>query len=355
MNPILVTSTAESTGKTAIALALASRAAEAGHAVGYMKPKGTRLQSATGKTLDEDPMLAREVLELDTPMHEMEPIVYSPTFVQEAIRGREDPDELRERVREAYETVADGRDTVVVEGGGRYTTGGIVDLTDPDMADLLDARVLLVTRYGGGSDVDEVLAAAERFGDRLDGVLFNAVPSDEFDALTEDVIPFLEGRGVPVHGALPVVEELAGVSVAELAESLGAEVLTSEAPTDAHVERFSVGAMSSDAALRGFRRTRDAAVITGGDRPDIQTAALAAPGVKCLILTGGFRATDAVVGRAESEGKPVLVVQGNTRTTVDRVEDVIRSGRTRNPETVARMDDLLADSIAVDDLLGIDA
>ena len=353
MNPILVTSTAESTGKTAISLALAKHAADAGRSVGYMKPKGTRLQSATGKTLDEDPMLAREVLGLDTPMHEMEPIVYSPTFIEEAIRGREDPDELRERVREAYETVAADRETVLVEGGGVYTTGGIVDLTDADVADLLEATVLLVTRYDGPGDVDDVLAAADAFGDRLGGVLFNAVGDDEFDGLTEDVIPFLEGRGITVFGALPEVSDLSGVTVAELAESIGAEVLTDEAATDAHVERFSVGAMSSDAALRGFRRTRDAAVITGGDRPDIQTAALEAPGVKCLVLTGGFRPTGAVVGRAEEAGKPVLVVQANTRTTIDRVEDVIQSGRTRDPDTVTRMGEVLADGVDVDAALAL--
>ena len=353
MNPILVTSTAESTGKTAIALALAKHAADAGQSVGYMKPKGTRLQSATGKTLDEDPMLAREVLGLDTAMHEMEPIVYSPTFVEEAVRGREDPDELRERVREAYETVAMDRDTVVIEGGGAYTTGGIVDMTDPDVADLLDATALLVTRYEGPSDVDDVLAAADAFGDRFGGVLFNAVGDDEFDGLTEDVIPFLEGRGITVFGALPEVSDLSGVTVDELAESIGAEILTDEAATDAHVERFSVGAMSSDAALRGFRRTRDAAVITGGDRPDIQTAALEAPGVKALVLTGGFRPTGAVVGRAEEAGKPVLVVQANTRTTIDRVEDVIQSGRTRDPDTVARMGEVLADGADLAALLAL--
>ena len=353
MNPILVTSTAESTGKTAIALALAKHAADAGQSVGYMKPKGTRLQSATGKTLDEDPMLAREVLGLDTAMHEMEPIVYSPTFVEEAVRGREDPDELRERVREAYETVATGRDTVVIEGGGAYTTGGIVDMTDPDVADLLDATALLVTRYEGPSDVDDVLAAADAFGDRFGGVLFNAVGDDEFDGLTEDVIPFLEGRGITVFGALPEVSDLSGVTVDELAESIGAEILTDEAATDAHVERFSVGAMSSDAALRGFRRTRDAAVITGGDRPDIQTAALEAPGVKALVLTGGFRPTGAVVGRAEEAGKPVLVVQANTRTTIDRVEDVLQSGRTRDPDTVTRMGEVLADGADLAALLAL--
>ena len=141
---LLVTSTEEGIGKTAITIALAKAAQEADADVGYMKPKGTRLQSAVGKTRDEDPMLARELLGLDAEMHEMEPIVYSPTFVKEAVRGRENPEELRERVVENFEALSADRDLMLVEGSDELETGGIVDLTDADIAEALDARVLLV-------------------------------------------------------------------------------------------------------------------------------------------------------------------------------------------------------------------
>jgi len=200
---LLVSSLEESTGKTAITLALARLARDEGDSVGYMKPKGTRLQSNVGKTLDEDPLLARELLEFEAEMHDLEPVVYSPTFIEQAIRGREDPDELRDRVREAFETLAADRDRLFVEGGGRYDVGGIVDLADPDIADLLDARVLLVAPYEIPADVDDVIAAADRFGDRLAGVVFNDVSDAAYDGLETDVVPFLEGRGIPVHGVLP--------------------------------------------------------------------------------------------------------------------------------------------------------
>jgi len=271
---LLVSSLEESTGKTAITLALARLARDEGDSVGYMKPKGTRLQSNVGKTLDEDPLLARELLEFEAEMHDLEPVVYSPTFIEQAIRGREDPDELRDRVREAFETLAADRDRLFVEGGGRYDVGGIVDLADPDIADLLDrARVLLVAPYEIPADVDDVIAAADRFGDRLAGVVFNDVSDAAYDGLETDVVPFLEGRGIPVHGVLLSERELSGVTIAELADELGASVLVDNGQ-DGYVERFTVGAMGSDSALRHFRRTRDAAVITGGDRAEIHTAAL---------------------------------------------------------------------------------
>ncbi|PSQ06238.1 hypothetical protein BRC95_05965 [Halobacteriales archaeon QS_5_68_33] len=351
MNPIFVTSTEEGTGKTAIAVAIAKLAQDAGRDVGYFKPKGTRLRSPVGKTRDEDPLLAMEVLGIEADLADLEPVVYSPAFVEEAIRGGVDPGEIRDRVRDRYDAVAADRDLVVVEGGGRATTGGIVDLTDPDVAELLDARVVVVATYGKPGDADEVLAAADRFGDRLGGVVFNAVADADRDSLTTDVVPFLEGRGVPVLGIVPRVTELAGVTVEELADAVGAENLTPTVPADGFVERFTVGAMGSDTALPHFRRLQHAAMITGGDRSEIQAAALQAPGVECLLLTGGLRPSSAILGKATDAGVPALLVRSDTKATVDRVEDVLHTGRTRDTGTVERMVGLLGDHADLDSLL----
>jgi BioD-like phosphotransacetylase family protein len=366
---LLVSATAESTGKTALTLALGLLAQDRGLDVAYMKPKGTRLESNVGKTLDTDPMLAREVLDLDAELHEMEPVVYSPTFVEGAIRGRERPADIHAEIRECYDRLAADADLVLVEGGGRYTTGGVVDLTDADVADLLDARTLVVGEYDRATDIDELLAAVADTtggadadadadadaGDRLTGVVFNRVPESNYDEVDTDVAGFLGARGIDVRGVLPRVRELSGVTVAELAKELGAQRLTSDDGGDGgradFVERFHVGAMTGDTALRHFRRTRDAAVITGGDRADVQTAAIEATGVTCLVLTGGIRPSGAVLGRAEEAGLPVLAVDVDTLTAVDRAEAVVSGGRTRDAYAVERMRDLLERYADVDTLL----
>ena len=348
---ILVTSTHAGTGKTAVSLALARLAVERDQSVGYMKPKGTRLQSNVGKTLDADPMLARELLDLDAEMHDLEPVVYSPTFVEGAIRGRETDADLADRVREAFDGLAADRDFMVVEGADDPATGGIVDLTDADIAALLDAPAIVLADYEEPGNVDDVLAAAESLGDRCAGVVFNAVEDAAYDDVESEVAPFLEGRGIPVLGVLPVERELAGVSVADLASDLGASLLTEDSGEDAIVERFLVGAMSGEAALSHFRRTKDAAVITGGDRADVQTAALDAPGIRCLVLTGGHRPSGAVLGKAADAGVPVLSVQSDTLTTLERAEDLVRGGRVRDEHTVDVMQRLLHDHADVDRLL----
>ena len=350
MKPIFVTSTGEGTGKTAIAVAAAKLAQEGGLDVGYFKPKGTRLKSPVGKTRDEDPLLATEILGIEAELADLEPVVYSPAFVEEAIRGDIDA-EIRERVREHYDALAGGHDLVVVEGGGKLSTGGIVGLTDPDVAELLDARTVLVAHYEQPADVDDVLAAARQFEGGVAGVVFNAVADADFDELQSDVVPFLERRDVPVLGIVPRVQELAGVTVADLVDSLGAELLNPETPTDGFVERFAVGAMGSDAALRHFRRLRDAAVVTGGDRSEIQTAALQAAGVECLVLTGGLRPSGAIIGKAAQADVPMVLVQSDTKATIDRLENLLSTGRTRDAATVDRMVELLEDHADVDALL----
>ncbi|MDY7081532.1 MAG: DRTGG domain-containing protein, partial [Halobacteria archaeon] len=156
----------------------------------------------------------------------------------------------------------------------------------------------IVSQLEDMRDVDEILDATDAMGSRLRGVIFNSVADARFDQVGSAVTPFLEKRGIQVLGNLPRRSGIAGITVDELLEQLNASLVT-EVSESGTIERFLVGAMSAETALRGFRRTKDAVVITGGDRPEIQRAALEAPGVKCLVLTGGFRPPGAVVSKAE--------------------------------------------------------
>ena len=344
---ILVCSLEESSGKTAIALALARHAREFGEDVGYMKPKGTRLRSVVGKVIDEDPDLARSVLGLDAEMETLEPVIYSPTFVQSALAGQVDADEVRRSVVDSFESLAAAHDRMLLEGAGRVERGSIVGLADDDVAELLDARVLLVARFDSVYDVDAVVSVARRFGDRLDGVIFNAVPETHLATLDADGVGFLASIDVPVLGVIPRVEELSGVSVETLADEIGAEMLVTEGRNNL-VERFSVGAMGADSALRHFRRVRNAAVVTGGDRAEIQRAAIEASGTACLILTGGHTPSGSILGAAARHDVPVLSVRADTLTAVERAEAVLNAGRTRDEKTIDRMTSLLVDHVDLD-------
>jgi BioD-like phosphotransacetylase family protein len=111
--------------------------------------------------------------------------------------------DVRGRVREGFDAVSAGRDPTVVEGGGRLTTGGIVDLTDPDVAELFDADPVLIAEYGTPADVDEILTLSRQIGTHLTGVLFNRVADAAYDEVETLVAP-LEERGFRCSGRCPV-------------------------------------------------------------------------------------------------------------------------------------------------------
>ena len=89
---------------------------------------------------------------------------------------------------------------------------------------------------------------------------------------------------------------------------------------DELVEHFMIGAMNVESALSYFRKVSNKAVITGGDRSDIQLAALETP-TKCLILTGELYPNASILGRAQEVGVPIVVVRADTANTLEVCEN----------------------------------
>jgi len=121
------------------------------------------------------------------------------------------------------------------------------------------------------------------------------------------------------------------------------------------VEHLMVGAMNVEAALRYFRRKPNKAVITGGDRPDIQLAALETS-TKCLILTGNLEPSPIILGRAEEIGVPVLLVREDTLTTVQNIESFFGKTRFHQPKKIECFERLLEehfDFAKLDEALGL--
>jgi BioD-like phosphotransacetylase family protein len=87
-----------------------------------------------------------------------------------------------------------------------------------------------------------------------------------------------------------------------------------------------VGAMTEESALRRFRKQPNKAVITGGDRTDIQLAAMETS-TTCLILTGNLHPSNLIIKQAEAMNVPILLVPGNTMETIESLDSIF--GKTR--------------------------
>lgn len=332
MKSLYVTSVERYSGKTATCLALGMRFQADGYQVGYLKPLSMQpyriSDPKTGAVhiADEDAAFVKEILELPVEPWELSPVVLTPEFLSDCLKSGQIP-ELMSKVKAAYTQEITGKDILLLEGGGSLREGYVVGLPTPEVAKQLTSQVLAVVRYRGEvQTLDDVLAAQLRLGKALCGVIVNRVPAEASRFVSELALPYIEKRGIPVFGVLPDLKSLSALTVSELIKVLDAEVLTRLTRQQAMVENLTVGAMTADTALSRFRKYSNKAVITGGDRTDIQLAALETS-TTCLVLTGNLRPSPLVVKQAEEFGVAVLLVRTNTMETIEAIERVF--GKTR--------------------------
>jgi hypothetical protein len=328
MKALYITSIEPFSGKTAVCLALGRRFKREGYKVGYFKPLSTQpWEPVPGRTTDEDADFVRRTLELEESTEDLVGVLLTPSLAREMRCGCAERD-LMVEVKQAYDKVKQGKDIVLVEGGGSLREGLSVSLDPRTVTESLDLQALAIIRYHNRvNQGDDCIAAYNHLYDTLLGTMINAVPSREQKLSEKVCTPCLEEQDIRVLGTIPFQEELQAISVGELAEVLRAEFLAMPDKRDVLVERFVVGAMGVDQALPRIRRVPGAkALITGGDRSDMQLVALQTA-TRCLILTGNLRPMPEVLRRAEEIGVPVLLVRQNTLETVESIERVF--GKTR--------------------------
>lgn len=345
---LLIGSSEAYSGKSAVVLGIAHRLQKRGLDISYGKPVGT-CPSELDDGVDEDVRFVAQTLKL--PDNRLTPTLLnlSPETIQLRIR-QEDTTDYVQRLQS--EPLAPGIDLALLEGPGTLNEGQLFDLSVPQMAEALDANVVLVCRYRSELVVDSLLAARQQLGDRLVGVLINDVPTSERDAVETVVRPFLEGHGIPVFAILPSSALLRSVSVAQLVHQLKAEVLCCPERMDLLVESLKIGAMNVNSALKYFRKARNMAVVTGGDRTDLQLAALETS-THCLILTGQIPPTQDILNRAEELEVPILSVDLDTLSTVEVVDRAFGQVRLHEPVKVAHIQQMMTKYFDCDRLLNL--
>jgi hypothetical protein len=350
MKALYVTSIEPFSGKTAVCLALGRRFKGEGYEVGYFKPLSTQpWEPVPGRAVDEDADFVRRTLGLPETTKELVGILLTPSLAREMRCGCADRD-LMSEVQAAYEKIRD-KDIILVEGGGSLREGVSLGLDPKTVTETLDLQALAIIRYHNRvNQGDDCITAYRQLYDQLLGTMINSVPKSEQKLSQKICTPCLEKQGIRVLGTIPFQEELQAISVGELAEVLNAQFLALPEKGDVLIERLVVGAMGVDQALPRIRRVSGSkALITGGDRSDMQLVGLEAA-TRCLILTGNLRPMPEVLRRAEEIGVPVLLVRQNTLETVEAIDDVFGKTRLGQESKLQQFEALFAENFDFDRL-----
>jgi len=355
MKTLYVTSIENFSGKTAITLGLGRRLQVDGHTVGYYKPVSYDPVGFAETVIDEDVTFAHNVLSLELSPGDLYGALISARNLSNCL-GKDDPCGNRQKIKEGSAKAGEDKDILLLEGGGSLRQGYAIGLSTPYVAEMLDAKVLAVVKFRGRTRVlDDALTAQFRLQDRLLGIIINRVPEEELPFIGETAIPFLQENGIEVLGVLPERPNLAAITVGEIADTLEAQFLLGDDEQDRLVKEIVVGAMGAREALSRFRLLPDKAVITGGDRTDVQLAALETS-TACLVLTGNLSPSLNVIERAESMNVPILISRHSTIGAVEAVDNVFGKTRLGQAEKLAFFEALMAEHVnfkRIEELLGL--
>ena len=331
MNTIIIAAVNRESGKTVVALGIALN--HPGK-IDYIKPIRGSLMKVEEEIRERDAYLVHQALDLDGASSQL-------TSVSLGTSQGLDADALMSQLR----SQADGSDLLLVETGQTAEMGLAEGVSAVDMAAALGEELVFVTD-GDVYHLDTVLMMckfADIKGVGVKGVLVN----NDRDGRLADL---LRGMDIPVLGTIPYEPRLGMFRAKEILDEVGGECVAGSNGLDKMVENVVIGAMTADTALPIMRRIPRKCVITGGDRSDLQLAALTTD-ISALVLTGGIRPNSHVMAEAHAQDVPVFVIAAHTYEVAERFERLESRINPDDEDMLAVIKDLIGDHVDLDAIL----
>jgi hypothetical protein len=355
---LFVAATSQNDGKTTSTLGLIKAFRGRAASIGFIKPIGQRFVNVDGLEIDEDTVLIQKVCGLTCPLKDMSPIAVDRDFTRKFL---DDPDALlpglERAIRTSYAVAAAGNDLVVIEGTGHAGVGDVFDLCNARVAQMLDAKAIIVTRGGIGQPIDEVAVNRvlfEKAGVPVIGVIANKVRPDKLEQTRHYLTMAFARKGLRLLGTLPYVARLTWPTVRDIAQSLRAEVINAPQCLDNEVEEFVVGAMTPHNALK--RVVDKSLIIVPGDRDDLVLAVVTTDLLRDdlqlagVVLTGGLRLAPQTMELVERTDIPVLAGDWSTYDAAARVHDTIVKIRATEEGKIQTAMSLVREHVNLDEL-----
>lgn len=325
------------TGKTLVALGLARYLRNMGKRVSYLKP--------VGEVNDEDAAVMKQVLDIKVGIDNIMPIARTKVDFDEFLKVGHD--ELLGRIIAAYSEVSKEVDYVIVEGTAAPWHLLHVDLSTPQISSQLGASVICLVNFPDESAIDDILLLRNLFqqsGVEDLSIVLNQVPPMLKNLVTDHIGQFVESNDLKFLGAIYRRRELFSPTIREILHALDGQMVIGEDKLKLLIDQFMIGSMAPENALKWFRRAKDMAVITSGDRSDICLAAMETD-TNLLILTGGIGPDIRTLAKAREMGVPIMMTAHDTYTASKIVDSLVGTVSADNTDKVPAIEQIILESL----------
>lgn len=266
---LYIAATSQHVGKTTSTLGLMAAIRDRGLQVGYCKPVGQEFVDLGDLRVDKDALLFSKSMsfKLDAELH-------SPVIIGRGVTSAylDDPThyDFRTPIQKASRKLQADCDFVVYEGTGHPGVGSVCDMSNAQVAQMLDAPVVMIVEGGIGSTIDKLnmnLALFRELRVPVKGVIINKVLPEKLKKVEKYVGIYLEKLGIPLLGALPYDKTLSSPIMATIRRAVKGKTLIHRSSMDNKVENITSGSLL---ARREIADHTNLLVIVG--RSDLEIA-----------------------------------------------------------------------------------
>ncbi len=340
---IFVAATRMNDGKTTTCLGLFAALQSVFPRVGFIKPIGQRFVEVHGHKVDEDSVLLDTIYQVRVPLESMSPVAIDGSFTRRYIADPGDMlPKLEDNICRAFDRVSWEKDFTLIEGTGHAGVGTVFDLSNARVAELLNAKAVIVCPGGIGRPIDEVglnKALFDKVGVEVVGAIINKVDPARADSIRDVVGRGLERLGIPLLGLLPTQQVLISPNLQQIAEEIKGRWLNPpENAESVRVSRLVIGAMA--AKHLGPHLQPDTVIITPGDRDDLLHAAIfASQASGChtvcgIILTNDIMPSLELKNQLAETGIPVLLAEGESYPVASKINRMTVKTQPRDQDKI---------------------
>ncbi len=211
LDRIYVAATSQHVGKTTSTLGIVAAIQELGVDVGYCKPLGQEFVDLGDLKVDKDALLFSKVMNFDLSAELHSPVILGRGVTTSYLRNPGNYD-YPTQVLYAAKELQGMHQVVVYEGTGHPGVGSVVDLSNAQVAKMLNSAVIMVVEGGIGNTIDRLNANLSLFREHqvpIAGVIINKVLPDKLDRVRDLVGLKLKQWDIPLLGVLPYDKTLA--------------------------------------------------------------------------------------------------------------------------------------------------